>query len=196
MGHFFASAKAPSGLGVELGTIVEIQQGISRAGSAHQGEDYKANILGAIFGKYYMNSRAKGNTFKERLANFFQDYQNDTLRMMPVDGGYNTLYSQTPSSNQEIPGDTSNSDNPREQVVQSVVPTSTLGQNSPGSLARQQNTSIEELIFLNFSVKPGELSYDGIFRNVLTEIKKENPAIDIQAIANVAGISLQQQLII
>jgi hypothetical protein len=77
-----------------------------------------------------------------------------------------------------------------------VFPASTLEQNSPESLARQQNKSIEELIALNFSVKPGEPKYNDIFRNVLAEIKKENPALDIQAIANVAGISLQQQLTI
>jgi Protein of unknown function (DUF1402) len=76
------------------------------------------------------------------------------------------------------------------------VSESTSEQNSPEFLARQQNKSIQESIALNFFVKPGEPKYNDIFRGVLTEIKKENPAIDIQAIAKVASISLQQQLAI
>jgi hypothetical protein len=201
MGHFFAAAQAPFGLGIELGTIVEIQQGLAGAGSAFQGEDFKANALGSIFGKYYLNNPAKGKTLKERLTNFFQDYQNDTLqlsaplheRLYNTPSGQSGSNSGTLANGQGINAVTARSKSADNFDQQVGIPRSMSEQDNPESLARQQNKAIEELIALNFSVKPGEPKYNDIFRNVLTEIKKENPAIDIQAIANVAGISLQQQ---
>lgn len=208
MGHFFASAQAPFGLGIELGAIVEIKQGLERLGSAFQQEDYKANALGSIFGRYYLNNPEKGNTLKERLTTFFQDYQNNTLqlsaplreRIYDTPYGYGGSSSDPIVNGQDTNGNsvvrarsegTSNSLN--EQFSQPNASASTPEPNSYESLAVQQNKSIEELIASNFSAEPGDPKYNNIFRTVLSEIKKENPDIDIQAIAKVASISLQQQ---
>jgi hypothetical protein len=79
MGHFFAAAQVPLGLGNHLGVLVEIDQLRRGYESAFQGEDFKANALGTIFGQHYLNNPKEGKSLGEKLRNFFRDYENDSV---------------------------------------------------------------------------------------------------------------------
>jgi hypothetical protein len=88
MGHFFAAAQVPLGLGNQAGLLVEIQQWLNKQGSAFQGEDLKSNALGTIFGLHYLNNSKEGKTLAEKLSNFFRDYENDSILFQPQEHMY------------------------------------------------------------------------------------------------------------
>jgi hypothetical protein len=85
MGHFFAAAQVPHGLGNHAGLIVEIDQLRRGLASAFQGEDLKSNYLGTVFGRDYLNNPKSGRTLGEKLENFFRDYENGTGAFEPTD---------------------------------------------------------------------------------------------------------------
>jgi hypothetical protein len=103
MGHFLAAAQVPLGLGNHLGVLVELEQLRKRQGSAFQGEDFKANALGTIFGQHYLNNPKEGKSLGEKLGNFFRDYENDSVLFQTQERLYGMNFKeQHTASNQKI----------------------------------------------------------------------------------------------
>jgi hypothetical protein len=103
MGHFLAAAQVPLGLGNHLGVLLEIDQLRRGQESAFQGEDFKSNALGTLFGQHYFNNPKEGKSLGEKLGNFFRDYENDSVLFQAQEQLYGmNLKEQHTASNQKI----------------------------------------------------------------------------------------------
>jgi hypothetical protein len=103
IGHFLAAAQVPLGLGNHLGVLLEIDQLRRGEESAFQGEDFKSNALGTLFGQHYLNNPKEGKSLGEKLGNFFRDYENDSVLFQPQERLYGMNFrEQHTASNQKI----------------------------------------------------------------------------------------------
>jgi hypothetical protein len=103
MGHFLAAAQVPLGLGNHLGVLVEIDQLLRGIESAFQGEDFKSNALGTLFGQHYLNDPKEGKSLGEKLGNFFRDYENDSVLFQAQEQLYGMNFKeQHTASNQKV----------------------------------------------------------------------------------------------
>jgi hypothetical protein len=103
MGHFLAAAQVPLGFGNQSGLLVELEQLRQGQESAFQGEDFKANALGTIFGQHYLNNPKEGKSLGEKLGNFFRDYENDSVLFQTQERLYGiNLKDQHTASNKKV----------------------------------------------------------------------------------------------